>query len=1592
MKWRKFTWYAVLTLMLVSGVLFPSARALADDAEGGSISAYFGTDTTTTISNDKNTATASGNGTGGTVTYHGITLWNGTTPGWSTTHDQDNENVVVTAASGYQIVWIKSWRGGQSWSDEDVNSPTSSTFEKKIKKGRAFKIAVLFEPVSINYNVSYTIAADNPAGTNCNTTKVVDRASPQSVAVNSNPSFTITNSNSACQVDSINFDNSGWSTAGLVGNVYTTPDITKNVSFQIRYRGSSYSIASSIDATGAAGCGSISPATQSYAAGTNQMFTIVKNFGCAIESVIVDGTTNVTSSVTAASNTYTFSNIQANRTIKVKFVTTATSPGQTYCQVPAFMSGQSSLKPNVLILFDTSGSMGENPYSGKTYDCTETGAKSTLTACANFYGYFEPGRMYKLKSGSSTDYQIDTAATTLNLSSKNGTGIGKGLSGNYLNYANMRKVDIIRKILIGGQVESASGYSARGSATGGSNTRYLVAENGKRVEFGTSDPTGIVQTVFDKVRFGLMVFNDNNGDKGSDDGGRIVAPLGTDLATLLSYIESSNTDPGGWTPLAESIYEAMRYFQGATSAYNSGVDYGNTTNFPVASPFTRHAIQASCQKHFVLVITDGEPTNDGNVPSNGSSTNITDTNFSTWWTNNSANAATLGLSSSNLMGRVSYFAHTHDMLSLATNPTDISRINNLNIYTVFTFDSAANGITTLQQAAKFGSFIESATTHNAKPDIASEWSPDGGTTYNNFFMADDGSVLEDNISTALGNMISSTASGTAAAVANNKSGERGANMIQALFYPQWPSDPQIKWLGEVQALWYYLDPIINFSGIYEDSNADKKLDLAVDNLPPGDPFATRSLWRAGKQLHITNSADRKIYTLLDSGSSLTSSTNTFTTGNLTSSSPALKSLMNISAMTDDQAGVLLNYVRGDDNSLYRSRSVTFIDPSYPSGTATSTTTTTGVWKLGDIINSTPQVQSSVALNAYQNAYNDTTYTEFISTAAYKSRNVVYTGSNDGLFHAFKLGTVTKQSDATKPFLIAQMTNSDTRSPSPNIGSEEWAFIPNNALPYLQNQAGTNYCHQNLVDGAPIVVDASINKYTNCKMPDGTTSASSYWDCERKLASWKTVVVSSMGLGGASRDAADTCNETYSPDTNAANNTDCVKSPVTGVGLSSYFALDVTDPITPKFMWEFSDSKIATAADKGLGFTTPGPAIIRVNAANSGGKPDKKRNGRWFAVFASGPTGGINSSDKSFSGHSDQNLKIYIVDLNGGSTFTKCTSAGATGCNYWVKDTGIPFAFANSLSGAAIDLDRWNSNNDGNYSDSVVYITYTKASLVTNASNPSGDFPASNTAWNKGGIVRLVTNHNPDPATWFLSSLIGSQNDIGPITTSVGRMQDRNNKKLWVYFGEGRYFFPGDEMSTQRRFFGVADPCYNQYLGSSSSYSQYTGDSYSNYALGTSATTCPEIALGDVQQQDTPSATLTSGKKGWYVTMAAASGNIGAERVVSDVAATFNGTIFYTTFIPNLTDVCQPGGSTSMWAVKYDTGGTPPADTLVGKAPVQTSSGGVKLIDLATSFTAPGSSGRKLNSSFSPLGMAPKGKFPPLLQPRAVKQILNIQER
>src|SRR6185369_6773916 len=90
----------------------------------------------------------------------------------------------------------------------------------------------------------------------------------------------------------------------------------------------------------------------------------------------------------------------------------------------------------------------------------------------------------------------------------------------------------------------------------------------------------------------------------------------------------------------------------------------------------------------------------------------------------------------------------------------------------------------------------------------------------------------------------------------------------------------------------------------------------------------------------------------------------------------------------------------------------------------------------------------------------------------------------------------------------------------------------------------------------------------------------------------------------------------------------------------------------------------------LGASTTGPAVVRIQ---SSGGVDRK-NGKWFAVFASGSTGPIDTANHQVKGTSNQRLKLFVVDLKSGALLRTI-------------DTGVDNAFAGTLSSAVIDTDR-----------------------------------------------------------------------------------------------------------------------------------------------------------------------------------------------------------------------------------------------------------------------------------------------------------------
>jgi len=316
------------------------------------------------------------------------------------------------------------------------------------------------------------------------------------------------------------------------------------------------------------------------------------------------------------------------------------------------------------------------------------------------------------------------------------------------------------------------------------------------------------------------------------------------------------------------------------------------------------------------------------------------------------------------------------------------------------------------------------------------------------------------------------------------------------------------------------------------------------------------------------------------------------------------------------------------------------------------------------------------------------------------------------------------------------------------------------------------------------------------------------------------------------------------------------------------------------------------------------------------------------------------------------------------------------------DTGVANAFAGTLTSAVIDTDRSRSTDSGYYSDDVIYIGYT-----------AKDTTVTPNTWTKGGVLRLVTKDNPDPAQWALSTVI---NDIGPVTTTVTKLQDRAHEMLWLYFGTGRYFYKNDDpaLSVQQRLYGIKEPCYaTANRGAHTPLASVAGGSNNDIAPA-----CTDAVSGTIVNQSgdaatAPAASLDDKAPGWYINLDAADSASLAERVITDPVALPNGNVFFTTFKPS-SDICKFGGDTLIWAIRYDTGGLPPARTMQGTALMQVSTGAFAEVKLATAFSNPGNlrlHGRRLATPIQ--GVPPTAQGLSLItNPKAVKKYIHIREK
>ncbi len=305
---------------------------------------------------------------------------------------------------------------------------------------------------------------------------------------------------------------------------------------------------------------------------------------------------------------------------------------QAQCDVPLEVQ-QGGVLPNVLIILDTSGSMNriiEHP----DYDPNVTWSGPfwpTGTYYIGRSGTYSP-RSWSRRLPSSPTARL--AASDL--------GFWSRYWGNYLNWIFYHATDAQRATLP--QV-----------------TRIIVGK------------TAIASLIQQNpgLRYGLMTFK-------WDSGGNLQAPLGTDTSTILNII--NNVYAAGWTPSAETLMDAMSYFQHDPSW-----------------------IQEDCQDNFIVFVTDGYPTHDLNIPNW-----IGDQDGDGREPGDCASIGTIGdMDCSDYMDDVAYYMANHDMR------TDLAGDQNVFTYTIgfgidapLLLDTAANGQGMYQTAFDFQSLAQ----------------------------------------------------------------------------------------------------------------------------------------------------------------------------------------------------------------------------------------------------------------------------------------------------------------------------------------------------------------------------------------------------------------------------------------------------------------------------------------------------------------------------------------------------------------------------------------------------------------------------------------------------------------------------------------------------------------------------------------------------------------------------------------------------------------------------------------------------------------------------------------------------------------------
>ncbi|MGE6320990.1 pilus assembly protein [Pseudomonas oryzihabitans] len=395
----------------------------------------------------------------------------------------------------------------------------------------------------------------------------------------------------------------------------------------------------------------------------------------------------------------------------------------------------------------------------------------------------------------------------------------------------------------------------------------------------------------------------------------------------------------------------------------------------------------------------------------------------------------------------------------------------------------------------------------------------------------------------------------------------------------------------------------------------------------------------------------------------------------------------------------------------------------------------------------------------------------------------------------------------------------------NTGREVFAFIPTAVIPNLYQLARSSYndaspsLHTYYVDGSPVIADVFFGR------------------------EWRKVLIGTLRGGG-----------------------------------SEVFALDITDPTSPKLLWEFTGADIRTSpvngsartvtnsrSDSTLGNTFGTPLVVRLHS------------GQWAVLFGNGYDG---------SGGKAALYALNVADGSSiGSNFPLVAQAGSNNGLFNLKSLDVNSdGIADYVYGGDLQGNLWR------------FDLLANGNLTSSAS--ASDFKVS---FGGSPLYRAKDRDN--------------NGNVQPITAPPSLVRHPFGTGFVVMFGTGSYFTQADKSSVYlQSVYGIWDK------------------NVATVATPNTATTTTTLNRGSLQRQVFFQETALGGKavrvisnnsvdwstvSGWYLDLAYGDTQLG-ERMVDPMTASGQA-LFFSTITPN-SAVCSAGISGWTYAVDPSSGG------------------------------------------------------------------------